>query len=312
MTARRSLLRIAGLGAGGWAAWRLFGPELPRRYPPGQVRPVRLTGRSVLVGEREFFVREHGPPEAPPLVLVHGWSLDGEMTYGPLVSQLGNRYRIVVPDLRNHGKSDWIRGRYEVADLADEVAGVLDAVGVRGATVMGYSLGGMVTMELARRAPHLVARMILAATAARPVPELRALARVGFWTGRAIARISTKEAALLTTQVMLRTRSIAPTSERWFYEGLRRRDGGLFYEAGVAAYHFDAREWVGRLEQPAVVVIPTRDLLVPVRAQRELARLLPEARMVELEGAGHESILTRVDDYLHLIDTVTGRSPGNG
>lgn len=308
MTVRRTLLRSAGLAAGGWAAWRLLGPELPRRYSPGQVRPFRLTGRSVLVGEREFFVRESGPPDGPPLVLVHGWSLDGEMTYGPLVARLGDRVRIVVPDLRNHGKSDWIRSRYEVADLADEVAGVLDAVGVRGATVMGYSLGGMVTMELARRAPHLVARMILAATAARPVPERRALARVAFWAGRAVARISTKEAALLTTQVLLRTGSIAPTNERWLYEGLRRRDGGLFYEAGVAAYHFDAREWVGRLQQPAVVVIPTRDVLVPVRAQHELARLLPEARVVELDGAGHESILTRVDDYVDVIERFTGRS----
>ena len=38
------------------------------------------------------------------------------------------------------------------------------------------------------------------------------------------------------TQVLLRTGSIAPTNERWLYEGLRRRDGGLFYEAGIAAY----------------------------------------------------------------------------
>jgi 3-oxoadipate enol-lactonase len=312
VTVRRPLLRAVGLAAGGWAAWRLLGPELPRRYPPGQVRPVRMTGRTVLVGEREFFVRECGPPDAPPLVLIHGWSLDGEMTFGPLVARLGDRHRIVVPDLRNHGKSDWIRGHYEVADLADEVAGVLDAVGVRRATVMGYSLGGMVTMELARRAPYLVGRMILAATAARPVPEYRALARVAFWAGRVIARISTKEAALITTQVLLRSGSIAPTSERWLYEGLLRRDGGLFYEAGAAAYHFDARQWVGLLTQPAVVVIPTRDLLVPVRAQLELAGLLPEARVVELDGAGHESILTRVDDYVDVIEAFTESCAGNG
>lgn len=305
MSVPRRLLRAVGLALGGWAAWRLLGPELPRRYPPGQVRPVRLPGRSVFVGEREFFVRESGPAEAPPLVLVHGWSLDGEMTFGPLVARLGDRYRIVVPDLRNHGKSDWIRGRYEVAELADEVAGILDAVGVHAATVVGYSLGGMVTMELARRSPHLVDRMILGATAARPVPERRVLARTAFWLGRAFARISTKEAALITTEVLRRTGSIAPTSERWLYEGLRRRDGGLFYEAGVAAYHFDARGWVGSLEQPAAVVVPTRDLLVPPRAQYELARLLPDPMVVELEGAGHESILTRPDAYVDVIDAVT-------
>jgi len=308
----RGPLRVAGATVGAWAAWRVLGPELPRRYAPGQVRPARIPGRSVILGEREFFVREAGSPDAPPLVLVHGWSLDGEMTYGPLVARLGDRYRIVVPDLRNHGKSDWIRGSYTVADLADDVAGLLDAIGVQRATVMGYSLGGMVTMELARRSPHLVGRVVLAATAARPVPARRGPARVAFWVGRAIARISTKEAAVLTTQVLLRTGSIDRTHERWMYEGLRRRDGGLFYEAGLAAFHFDARDWVGRLGLPAAVVIPTRDLLVPTAAQRELAGLLPGAMVVELEDAGHESILTRTDAYVAVIDALTSGARQTG
>lgn len=269
---------------------------------------MRVTGRTVIVGEREFFVREAGPARADALVLIHGWSLDSEMTYHAIVPELATRYRIVMPDLRNHGKSDWIRGRYDVVDLADEVAGTLDAVGVENAMVMGYSLGGMVAQELARRHPRLVDGLILAATAARPVPTRRLLSRAAFWIGRAIARVSTREGATVTMTALRSSGAVDPAHERWMYEALRRRDGNLFYEAGAAAVRFDSRDWVGRLDVPVTVVIPTRDLLVPTAVQCELAELIPDAHVVELPGAGHESILTRAEAYLAIIDEAMTRS----
>lgn len=307
MNTLRRIGRLAGGVVVAWLAWRVLGPEVPRRYRGPQRRPLRIPGRTVFVGDREFFVREAGPVGAPPVVLVHGWSLDGEMTYFGLVDALRDRYRVVVPDLRNHGKSDWIRGRYDVADLADELAGVLDAVGTGRALVMGYSLGGMVAMELARRHPRLVGAIVLAATAARPVPLRRPLVPVGFWLARAVARISTREAATITTRILRRTGSIEPSNERWMYEALTRRDGSLFYLAGSAAFRFDARPWIGSIDAPVTVVIATRDQLVPVTAQEELAELAKDAEVVRLPGAGHESILTCVGDYAGVIRRVASR-----
>jgi pimeloyl-ACP methyl ester carboxylesterase len=302
MRAVKSAGKALGVVVTGWAAWRLFGPEVPRRYPMPQVRPLRVPGRSVFVGEREYFVREAGPEGADPVVLIHGWSLDAEMTYHRVVPELATRYRVVLPDLRNHGKSDWVRGRYDVADVADEVAGVLDALRLPAATIMGYSLGGMVAQELARRYPHLVKQIVLAATAARPVPTRRVLARTAFWLGRALARVSTHEGAALTEGALRHSNALEPSHRRWAHESLMRRDGELFYEAGAAAIRFDSRDWVGKLRVPVTVVIPTQDLLVPTAAQRELAALIPHADVIELTGAGHESILTRADEYLALLD----------
>lgn len=304
MSALSGAGKTLGTIVAGWAAWRLFGPELPRHHPMPQVRPLRIAGRSVFVGEREYFVREAGPEDGDPLVLIHGWSLDAEMTYHRIVPELATRYRVVLPDLRNHGKSDWVRGRYDVTDLADEVAGVLDALQLPPAPVMGYSLGGLVTQDLARRYPHLVKHMVLAATAARPVPKRRVLARAAFWLGRAVARVSTHEGAALTEGALRASDALQPSHRRWAHESLMRRDGDLFYEAGAAALRFDSRGWVGTLRVPATVVIPTQDLLVATAAQRELAALIPHARVIELEGAGHESILTRTEEYVLLLDEV--------
>ena len=68
----RRLLVAAGLG---WVVWRLFGPEVEPTYQGKQERPLSVPGRTVLVGEQEFFVREAGSESAPPLVLIHGLSL---------------------------------------------------------------------------------------------------------------------------------------------------------------------------------------------------------------------------------------------
>jgi len=300
-------LRNAMLGGLGlWAGWRLLGPESAPRYSPGQRRPLRIPGRTVFVGERELFLRETGPVDGPPLVLVHGWSLDGEMTFHRIIEPLAEHFRVVMPDHRNHGKSDWIRGSFDIADLADETAGVMDAIGLGPATVFGYSLGGMVAQELARRHPGKVERMILGATAAQPIGRFRPAARGAMWLARAVSRISTQEIAAGTSHVMLRAGALDPEHHRWMRSGLLRRDPTLFYETGHALWRFDSRSWVGKLPHPAMVIIPTKDQVVEPRAQYALAALLPDAEIVELQGARHESILADPDTYIRLIRDFAG------
>lgn len=297
MRVRRSL----GVAAAGWAMWRLLGPEIQPRYAAGQRRPMRIPGRTVFVGERELFVREAGSPDAPALVLVHGWGFDGEMNFHRVAEPLAEHFRVVIPDHRNHGKSDWIRGRFEVADLADELAGVLDAIGVSRATFFGYSLGGMVVQELARRHPARVKRLILGATAARPVGRLRVPARIGMWLGRGAARFSTREIAEASARLMMRIGALDPRNHRWMLAALLRRDPTLFYEAGHAAWRFDSRSWVGKLKQPATIVVTGRDLIVLPAAQRELVSLMPNAEVVELADCGHESIVADAAAWIDVV-----------
>lgn len=299
------ILRWAGLG---WLAWRILGPEPSPRFTPGQTRPLRIPGRTIFAGDRELFVRETGPPDAPPLVLVHGWSFDGEMTFFRIIPELEKDFRVIIPDHRNHGRSEWIRGRFEVADLADDVAHIMRTVGADGATVLGYSLGGMVAQELVRRHPGLVDRVMLGATAAYPVAglPLRLAAKLGFFVGRGFARISTAELAYLSLRVVEQTAGLERTHRRWLWTSLLRRDPSLFYEAGHAAWRFDSRSWVSSIDVPTTVVVNGRDTVVPVSRQRELASLLPEAHIVELPNAGHESILSQPQQYVAAIRELAG------
>jgi pimeloyl-ACP methyl ester carboxylesterase len=256
----------------------------------------------VFVGDREMFVRETGPAAGPVLVLVHGWSLDGETTFHRIVPSLALRYRVLIPDHRNHGRSEWIRGRFEIETIADELAGVLDALGVSRAAVFGWSMGGMAAQELARRRPDLVARLVLGGTAAQPIPDRRLAARLLFWLGRALARVSRYELTAVTGRILQHTGSLAPEHRRWLRTSLLRRDPTLYYEAGAAVWRFDSRPWVGRLRVPAMVIVPTEDQLVPPSAQYELASLLDGAEVVELVGGRHEAILNRGDEIVKAIE----------
>ena len=293
------LLRAAALG---WLAWRLFGPDLPPTPRRPQERPLRMPGRTVLVGRKELFVREAGPEDAPVMVLVHGWSFDSEMTFHRLIPLLEDRFRLIVPDLRNHGKSDRIRGRFEIEDMADELGGLLDAAGVaRPQTIVGYSMGGMVAQAFARRHPGRCDRLVLAATAARPIPRWRFASWLGFVMARAVARVSTKESAILTYRYLLRTGLVEERHGRWMWESMMNRDATLFYESGFAVRRFDSRPWVSGIGVPCLVVVPTNDRVVPSDAQRELADLVPDAKVVELNGVGHEAVLSRAPDLASAI-----------
>lgn len=285
----------------GWLAWRLFGPEIPLRSPGPQVRPVRVPGRTVLVGEREIFVREAGPKDGAPLVLIHGWSFDGEMTFFGIIPGLAERFRVIVPDNRGHGRSDWTRGPYEIADVADDVAGLLDALGVDEAVVFGYSMGGMVAQELAHRHPRLVTKLILGASAAAPMLGKQTRFRVAIWLGRALTRLSRKEFSSISMAVLRRTAAIAPEHVRWMWEGLMRRDPNLYYEAGDAMRRFDSRPWISSLPMPVLVIVNTEDQLVATATQYELASYFSDESIAEIASGGHESIMNRADEFVKLI-----------
>lgn len=295
------LIRWVGYWALGWLAWRMFGPELTPKFKLPQDNALPVPGRTVIVGEYELFVREAGPEDAPVLVLIHGWNLDGAMTFHRIIPALARRFRVVVPDLRNHGRSDWVRGPVEIADLADDVAGILDVLGVSRATVLGYSMGGMVVQELARRHPRHVGAMILAATASYPISEMRIPTRIAFWLARGGLRVSLQEIAIGTGEVLHRTGAVQDNHRRWMHQALVKRDADLYYEIGAAVWRFDSRDWIGRLESRAMIIIPTADQIVPPDAQYEMAALLPSAELVEFEGGLHESVMNQPGGYVDVI-----------
>lgn len=291
------------------ALWRLFGPVTGPRFAPNQEHPLRIPGRTVFVGDREFFLREAGPLDGPPLVLIHGLGNSSLENWYELIKRLQHRYRIVTLDMRNHGKSDKPRERFEVGQMADEVAGMMDATGLDRATVVGFSMGGLIAQELAHRHPHRVERMVLMGTTAHRVRARRAIGRLGFVLGRAVSRVTGKEMSFVTYWYMMLTGAIPARFGRWYREATLDRDTDLFYEAAFAVIDFDSRHWVGRLDTPTLVIISAKDQLVPSSWQYDLAGRLKNAQVVELVDGAHEHPWTHADRIAAAIDDFVG-GPG--
>ncbi|MEU4576393.1 alpha/beta fold hydrolase [Nonomuraea sp. ATR24] len=108
--------------------------------------------------------REEGDPAAPALVLLHGRTADHNDWNG-ITQHLARRHHVLVPDLRGHGASDR-PGTYAIPDMAEDVAGLLDALGIDRAVVVGHSLGGMVAYHLAMNHPGRVTRLVIEDSAA--------------------------------------------------------------------------------------------------------------------------------------------------
>ncbi len=300
--------KAAAICFGGWGLWRLLGPEAPPRFVGIQARPPGPPGRTVVAGRHEFFVRETGPESAVPILLLHGWAYPSLAMWHRVLPGLAEHHRVLTLDLRGHGKSDRIRGRFEIADLADDVASVLDSVGVGRAVVVGYSMGGMAAQELARRHPARVECLVLAATAAKPVRAPRPLAAAVFIVGRALARFDPLSVPRVVHRYLLSVGAVESRYAAWLWEELLDRDVDLYYESAFAINRFDSRPWVGTLGVPVLFIVSTQDQLIPASLQRGTASRIPRAEVVELGGARHEAVLTHADEIAAAILSFLSRN----
>ncbi|MGW1260188.1 alpha/beta fold hydrolase [Streptomyces sp. NPDC002513] len=115
--------------------------------------------RSVDVGGVRLAYQVSGPPDAPPLVLLHALGEDAT-DWEPVVPVLARRRRVYAPDLRGHGRSDW-PGDHSLELMQADVLRFLDTLGLGRVDVIGHSMGGMVAYLLAEDQPQRVSRLVL-------------------------------------------------------------------------------------------------------------------------------------------------------
>ncbi len=289
--------RLAGL----LLASRLFGPTLAPRFSPGQEHPWRVSGRTVFVGDNEFLVREAGPADGPVVLLIHGLAGSSLAEWFQVGRLLAEEHRVVLVDNRSHGLSPQSRGRFEVDEEADEIAGILDSLGVGRVVVVGYSLGGTIAQAIAYRHPARVSSLLLIATFSHH-PRMRRLSRlVGLLMARAWERLTGWGTPDVRSLYLLGIHAVEPRHARWLWEETHRRDPDAGGQAAFAMLRFDSRDWIGRLGVPATVVIPTADQLVPTAWQYDLAASLRDAQVIEVAGGRHELLWTHPELVAEVI-----------
>src|ERR1700678_4056162 len=125
---------------------------------------------SALASSELLYYTEHG--SGPPLLLVHGLMVTGEM-FAPVIEHLAARHRVIVPDLRGHGRSRALPPPYTAAQLASDLSLLLDHLGIDSTAVLGYSQGGAIAQQLLLDYPERCNQLVLACTYAHNMATRR-------------------------------------------------------------------------------------------------------------------------------------------
>ncbi|HUG08871.1 MAG TPA: alpha/beta hydrolase [Acidimicrobiia bacterium] len=286
--------------------WRLFGPRWQPEFRPPQEHPLRVPGRTVFVGDEEYLVREMGPHQGVPVLLVHGLAGASLTEWYQIAPTLAVDRRVVMVDHRGHGLSARGDLRFEVADDADDLAGVLDALGIGKVDVVGYSMGGVIAQALAMSHPGRVRKLVLIAAFASHSQGYRWARWIGAVLTRGWERISGFGTPEVRSGYLIATGAVQAEHARWVWRETLRRDVESGAQATFALLRFDSTDWVGRLETETMVMVPTGDFLVPPRWQYQLASAIPDAKLVEVEGAGHELVWTHTERVLDELREFLG------
>ena len=132
------------------------------------------TGQYAEVNGINLYYEIHGAGR--PLILLHGGLGSGEM-FGPILPLLAGSHQVVAVDLQGHGRTADIDRPIDVRLMADDIAALIDHLGLDRPDVVGYSLGGGVALHTAAKYPAKVRRLVAAAANIRPdaiYPEMRA------------------------------------------------------------------------------------------------------------------------------------------
>jgi pimeloyl-ACP methyl ester carboxylesterase len=233
-------------------------------------------------------VREVGPPDAPAIVLIHGLAGSSIAEWYKVAPLLIDHFRLVMIDHRSHGLSVPERDRFEIEDEADDVAAVIDALDLEPALVAGYSMGGAIAQALAYRHPKMVKKLALVATMSHHPTGWRIGRTIGAIVTRGWERLTGTGTPEVRAAYLLAVHAVDPKHARWLWEETHRRDPDAGAAASLALFRFDSRNHLDEILAPTLVVIPTRDQLVPPSWQRELASKIKDAKAVEVKGGHHE------------------------
>ncbi|HEU0250947.1 MAG TPA: alpha/beta fold hydrolase [Solirubrobacteraceae bacterium] len=251
---------------------------MPNALDTDQVRIGGLRTRRLVRGEGE------------DLLVLHGWDASIEAVY-PIVTGLAPVARVHALDLPGFGESEPPPEPWGVEQYQAFVAAYMDAAGIARADIVGHSNGGRIAIRMAATEPSRVAKLVLVdAAGIRPKRTFRWYRRVG------MAKVG-KYAA----------RYLGAPGER-LREMLVGRAASTDYAAAgelrptlVKLVNADLRAYMPDIAASTLLVWGAQDDDTPVAMAREMERLIPDAGLVVLEGAGHFSYLDQPARFATIV-----------
>jgi 3-oxoadipate enol-lactonase len=260
------------------------------------------TGRHIeLPGRGTTFYREvTGPEGAPVVILLHGWTATADLNFFTCYEELGQHFRVIAIDHRGHGRGIRSSQPFRLADCADDVAALADALNIDTFIPVGYSMGGTIAQLMWKRHEQRVSGLVLAATSGHFASSRRE--RTAFHTMAAIgavSRIAPKSLRdSLSDRLYLSRKTL--TWEPWAAEQAGAHEWRHILEAGATLGNYDSRSWLPHINVPTAVIMTTADQVVHPGRQQKMVDLLHNPTVYRI-NANHDAVFARASEFVPLL-----------
>jgi 3-oxoadipate enol-lactonase len=259
---------------------------------------------TVQANGQQLYYELHG--EGPPLVLVMGIGYDSSLWTLAQVPVLSRQFQVVLVDNRDAGRSSKARHPYKIADMADDLAGLLEALGIQRSHLLGLSMGGMIAQEFALRHGDRLDRLVLAGTGAAPARSAVDLSQIWSWvkandaTGEVFG--AQQFVSLFSTAFLRNHEAVRDTAELLASNPYPMSPEAYGRQAD-AYRQFDALDRLAAITAPTLVVVGEQDLLTPPWIAREVAEAIPGARfeVIRGDGSSHVVPIECPDEFNRLV-----------
>lgn len=244
----------------------------------------------------------HTQGSGPDLVFLHGWGLNSDV-WEELADQLSSHYRVTLIDLPGHGRSSLTRPDYQLEHIAEQLAAAVP----QPAIWIGWSLGGLIALQIAHQHPEQVQALALVASSPRFVQS-------DDWPHGVAPEIFEKFAHELEEDyqaTLNRFLTIQAAGSREAKKEIRRlrerllRHGEPRVEALRGGLRLlqrsDLRHTLDTLHCPSKIILGRRDTLASARAKEPLQQHYPHLDISVIQGAAHTPFISHPEQFLAVL-----------
>lgn len=231
------------------------------------------------------------------VVLIHGYPFNRSL-WTEQIEALTSRFRVVTPDLRGFGESDSSEGPVTMNRMAQDVAELMDQLGIEQAVIGGLSMGGYVALAFVKQFPSRVKALVLADTRAQADTEegkqtRHQQAEKALSEGMAgiadamLPKLLTPDTVSKRPEVVKRVRDMM----------LRTKPQGAASALLGMAERDDHSEFISTIRVPTMIVVGREDALTPLADSEKMQSKIAPSRLVVIENAGHVSNLEQTEQF---------------
>jgi pimeloyl-ACP methyl ester carboxylesterase len=248
--------------------------------------------------------------DAPTLLLLHGYTGHAR-SWDHFAAAMTDRYRVLALDQRGHGQTDWAPpDRYDTSEMITDVEAFVAALGLERFTLLGLSMGGLVSIGYAGKRPRQLAKLVIVDIA--PEIDVAGLERIRAGVVRSDVFDSVDEAFARARE----DNPIPPPEHQRYrvaYSLMRREDGKYTYRydralrdpnnprQGIPAE--EGWKMAANIDVPTLLVRGEVSDILSRATAAKMCKTIPDCRLVEIPGSSHPVPLDKPDEFLEAART---------